>query len=378
MYYVGLDVHAKRSSMCILDDNGKLVKHLEVKGAWQRMLQVVDEQVPKPFAICYEASCGYGYLHDQLARRAERVTVGHPGQIRLIFCAKRKNDRIDGGKLAKLLYLDAVPAVHVPGVDVRAWRGLINYRRKLVGRRAAVKTQIRAHLRGLGIAVGVKGGLWTKKGLAWLAEQAMSSSSADGLRRDVMLDDLAALEERVRKVERELDRIGRAHPGVTLLRTIPGVGPRTAEAFVAHVDDVRRFARVKQVGSYFGLVPCQDASADRNRLGHITKDGPAPVRWLVAEAAWQGRRRSPRIRAFFDRVMRDDPGRKKIALVATANHLTRVMTAMLRSGEVWREEGEASSPAATKTTTQTTTRQTTTAPQLKAQPKRKEKVAEKE
>ena len=161
---------------------------------------------------------------------------------------------------------------------------------------------------------------------------------------------------------------------MTLLRTIPGVGPRTAEAFVAHVDDVRRFARVKQVGSYFGLVPCQDASADRNRLGHITKDGPAPVRWLVAEAAWQGRRRSPRIRAFFDRVMRDDPGRKKIALVATANHLTRVMTAMLRSGEVWREEGEAaaSSPAATKTTTQTAV------PELTAQPKRKEKGAEKE
>jgi transposase len=302
----------------------------------------VDEQVPKPFAICYEASCGYGYLHDQLAKRAERVTVAHPGQLRLIFRAKKKNDRVDADKLAKLLYLKEVPAVHVPGMDVRAWRGLINYRRKLVGRRAAVKTQIRAHLRGLGIAVEVKGGLWTKKGLAWLAEQAMSSASADGLRRDVMVDDLTALEERVRKVERELDRIGRAHPGVTLLRTIPGVGPRTAEAFVAHVDDVSRFARVKQVGSYFGLVPCQDASADRNRLGHITKDGPAPVRWLIAEAAWQGRRRSPRIRAYFDRVMRGDPQRKKIALVATAHHLTRVMAAMLRSGEVWREAAEPS------------------------------------
>jgi transposase len=364
MYYVGLDVHAKRSSMCILDENGKRVKHLEVKGAWQRMLQVVDEQVPKPFAICYEASCGYGYLHDQLARRAERVTVGHPGQLRLIFRSKKKNDRIDGGKLAKLLYLDEVPVVHVPGVDVRAWRGLINYRRKLVGRRAAVKTQIRAHLRGLGIA--------------WLSSELALASPADRVRRDVLVDDLSALEDKVRRVEKELDRIGRAHPGVTLLRTIPGVGPRTAEAFVAHVDDVRRFARVKQVGSYFGLVPCQDASADRNRLGHITKDGPAGVRWLVAEAAWQGRRRSPRIRAFFDRVMRDDPGRKKIALVATANHLTRVMTAMLRSGEVWREEGEASSPAATKTTMQTTTTQMTT-PQLKAQqPKRKKKGAEKE
>jgi transposase len=344
MYIVGLDVHAKRSSMCILDENGKLVKHLEVKGGgWQRMLQVVDEQVPKPFAICYEASCGYGYLHDQLAKRAERVTVAHPGQLRLIFRSKKKNDRVDADKLAKLLYLNEVPAVHVPGVDVRAWRGLINYRRKLIGRRAAVKTQIRAHLRGLGIvAVEGKGGLWTKKGIAWLKEQAMSSSSsssaADAVRRDVMVDDLTALEAKVRKVEKELDRIGRAHPGVTLLRTIPGVGPRTAEAFVAHVDDVSRFARVKQVGSYFGLVPCQDASADRCRLGHITKDGPAPVRWLIAEAAWQGRRRSPKIRAYFDRVMRGDPQRKKIALIATAHHLTRVMAAMLRSGEVWREE----------------------------------------
>jgi hypothetical protein len=104
------------------------------------------------------------------------------------------------------------------------------------------------------------------------------------------------------------------------------------------VDDVGRFGRVKQVGTYFGLVPCQDASADRNRLGHITKEGPAQARWLLAEAAWQGRRRSATIRGFFDRVMRNDPDRKKVALVATAHYLTRVMAAMLRSGEAWRED----------------------------------------
>lgn len=360
MYYVGLDVHAKRSSLCILDENGKLVKRLEVKGAWPRLLAVVDAQVPRPFAICYEASCGYGYLYDQFAKRAERVTVGHPGQIRLIFRSKKKHDRVDAGKLAKLLYLDEVPVVHVPGVDVRAWRGLINYRRKLVARRGAVKTQVRALLRGLGIAVGVKGGLWTKKGVKWLTRELALASAADRVRRDVLADDLAHLEAKVATVEKELDRIAKGHPGVALLRTIPGVGPRTAEAFVAHVDDVSRFARVKQVGSYFGLVPCQDASADRNRLGHITKDGPAGARWLVAEAAWQGRRRSPRIRAYFDRVMRNDPNRKQIALVATAHHLTRVMAAMLRSGEVWREQEQTSQTPAldqqqekTKTETKT-------------------------
>ena len=103
-------------------------------------------------------------------------------------------------------------------------------------------------------------------------------------------------------------------------------------------------------------MPCQDASADRNRLGHITKDGPAGVRWLLAEAAWQGRRRSAKIRAFFDRVMRGDANRKKIALVATAHHLARVMTAMLRSGEAWREDDEAVAPAASPAAQQSKTK----------------------
>jgi transposase len=91
------------------------------------------------------------------------------------------------------------------------------------------------------------------------------------------------------------------------------------------------------VGSYFGLVPLQDASADKNRLGHITKQGPATVRRLVTEAAWQGIRRSPEVRAFFERVQRDDPQRKKIAIVATAHYLVRVMLAMLRDGRGWQQ-----------------------------------------
>jgi hypothetical protein len=106
---------------------------------------------------------------------------------------------------------------------------------------------------------------------------------------------------------------------------------------VAHLDDVSRFSRNKQVGSYFGLVPCQDQSAGRDRLGHITRDGPPAVRKLLCEAAWQGIRRSPALQEFFERVTRGEADRRKIALVATAHHLARVMAAMLRSGEVWRE-----------------------------------------
>jgi transposase len=84
-------------------------------------------------------------------------------------------------------------------------------------------------------------------------------------------------------------------------------------------------------------VPSQDQSGDRNRLGHITREGAPIVRQLVAEAAWQAIRRSPRVRAFYERARRDDPQRRKIALVATAHYLVRVMWAILRRGTVWQE-----------------------------------------
>ena len=93
---------------------------------------------------------------------------------------------------------------------------------------------------------------------------------------------------------------------------------------------------MRAIGSYFGLVPCQDQSAGRNHLGRITRTGPATVRKLLIEAAWQSIRRCDETKKFFERVMRGDPDRRKIALVATAHHLLRVMLAMLKTGELCR------------------------------------------
>ena len=120
MWFVGLDVHQRSSAVCILDKNGKRVKRMQIRGPWSKVIEVLRE-IRHPFAICYEASCGYGYLYDQLRRFARRVVVAHPGQLRLIFRSKRKNDRVDAETLAKLLFLDEVPAVYVPSVDVRSW-----------------------------------------------------------------------------------------------------------------------------------------------------------------------------------------------------------------------------------------------------------------
>ena len=160
---------------------------------------------------------------------------------------------------------------------------------------------------------------------------------ASELKRDMLLDELADVKRCVRTGTKALDKMGRRHPGVTLLRTIPGVGMRTAETIAAYIDDPKRFGRSSQVAAYFGLIPCQDASAGVNRLGHITRQGPGTARKYLVEAAWQGVYRSPKIRAYFERILRGKKERRKIALVATAHYLLRCMHAMLVRCEPWRE-----------------------------------------
>ena len=215
---------------------------------------------------------------------------------------------------------------------------MIKHRRKLVAEQTRTKNAIRSLLRSQGVEA--PRGLWTKKGLIWLASVPLETE-LDELQRDIMRERLESLASMIKRVERVLNQKVANHPGVELLRTIPGVGPRTGEAVVAYIDDPMRFHRNKAIGSYFGLIPKQDASGRSNRLGHITREGPALVRCLLVEAAWQGIRRCPHIRQVFERIQRDDKQRKKIALVATAHYLLRAMLAMLQTGEVWRYSAEA-------------------------------------
>jgi transposase len=333
MYYVGLDVHYRTSTYCILNGHGRELKCETVRGHWPKLLDRLAT-IKGKWTVCFEASCGYGYLHRELSRIAKRVVVAHPGQLRLIFRSKRKNDRVDSRKLAKLLYLDEVPPAYVPGEDVQSWRELIEPRRRVVDRQTACKNAVRTLLRGHGIIA--PRGLWTKKGLAWLGQLPMPTA-VSGLKRDMLLAELADIKRLVRTVTKSLDEIGRRQPAVALLRTIPGVGMRTAETVAAYIDDPKRFSRSSQVAAYFGLIPCQDASAGVNRLGHITRQGPGTARKYLVEAAWQGVYRSPKIRAYFERILHGKKERRKIALVATAHYLLRCMHAMLIHCEPWRE-----------------------------------------
>ena len=130
MLYVGLDVHLRTSSWCILDQNGKTIKEETLRGDIDAVVARLSE-IREAWSVCFEASCGYGTLYEKLIRVAQRVVVAHPGRLRLIFKSKKKFDRVDGRKLAKILYLDEVPQVWVPPVQVRKWREVVEFRKRL-------------------------------------------------------------------------------------------------------------------------------------------------------------------------------------------------------------------------------------------------------
>lgn len=334
MFYVGLDIHSRQITICVLDANGQVFRRCQVR----QIDQMMDflERLPGRWGVCYEASTGYGMYFEMLSKVADHVAVAHPGLLRLIFRSKQKNDRRDALKLAKLLYVGEVPRVHVPSGEVRAWRELITFRRKLIEKRTRAKNGIRGLLRSLGIQAPRKPGLWTKRGTAWLKQLALANSM-HALKRDLLVDEILSLSAQLRRVEKELARYSAGSVAVQILRSIPGVGPRTAEAVAAFLDDPHRFSNSKRVGSYFGLVPSQDQSGSTNRLGHITREGSATVRHLLTEAVWQAVRRSPTVRAYLERVQRGEADRRKIAVVATAHYLVRVMWSMLKHGTLWEE-----------------------------------------
>jgi transposase len=120
--------------------------------------------------------------------------------------------------------------------------------------------------------------------------------------------------------------------------SIPGVGPRTAEAILAYTDEVRRFKRSKQYTAYFGMTPKLDESGQTRRLGHISKEGPSVVRWLLVESVWRAIQKSPGLKAFYERIVGGQSQRRKVAVVATARKLLAIMRAMLQTGELFNEE----------------------------------------
>ena len=252
--------------------------------------------------------------------------VGDPAQIRAKRVRKHKNDREDARLLLKLLVEDRFPRVWVPSAENRDVRQLLWHRHRLVQMRTRVMNQLQAI--ALNEGVRRRKGLWSQRG----REQRETLTLADWAtpRRKDLLDLLDRLNPRIEELSEAIEQEAGQRPEVKRLMTHPGVGALTALAFVLIIGSPERFRGVKQIGSYLGLAPCEDSSADRQRLGHISKQGNALLRFLLVEAAQAVVRFDPEWRRhFLHLAMRRH---RAIAKVAMARKLAVGLYWMWRKG----------------------------------------------
>ena len=256
---------------------------------------------------------------------------------------KQKSDRRDALKAAQLSAVNQLRPVHVPQAEVRQWRALIAYRQQLVQRRTRMRNHIRDLLQREGVILPRGRKAWTEVGLSDLQAQVrpLAEVPLTELWRGELAVELAQLTElqlQLQTVVAKLDELGAADAHVQLLRTIPGVGPRLAEAVVTMFDDPARFRRSSEVSAYIGMVPKQFDSGETERSGRITRQGNRLVRSLLVEVAWASLRHNPWARQTYQRIQAGKKSRKKTAIVAVGRKLLVRCWAMLRHQTPWRWE----------------------------------------
>src|SRR6476661_5163346 len=325
MLIIGCDYHPGFQQIAFVDtDTGEAAErrltHREEAEQFYRALQA------RRVRIGMEAS-GHSRWFERLLNELQfELWIGDAAEIRTKRVRKQKTDREDARLLLKLLREDRFPRIWVPDAENRDLRQLLWHRHRLVQMRTRIMNQL--HVVALNEGVRRKKALWRAAGRAELESIVLAPWA--GRRRQDLLDLLDRLTPKIQELTGKLEQIVQRRPVTRQLSTHPGVGPLTALAYELVIGMPERFQCAKQVASYVGLVPAEESSGDRRRLGHISKQGNVLLRFLLVEAAQVTVRSDARWRSqFFHLALRRG---RKIAKVAMARKLAVEVYWMWRQG----------------------------------------------
>jgi transposase len=215
--------------------------------------------------------------------------IGDAAEIKAKRVKKQKFDREDARLLLRLLRENNFPQIWVPGPENRDLRQLLWHRHRLVQMRTRIKNQLQALAMNEGYCWKKK--LFSDQGRAQLEKLALAPWASR--RRQELLELLDRMNPTIEELTAAVEREARKRPEAMRLMTHPGVGPLTALAYVLIIGTPTRFQRGKQIGTYVGMIPCEESSARKQRLGYISKQGNSLLRFLLVEAAQAAARIHP-------------------------------------------------------------------------------------
>lgn len=327
-YYVGLDVSLNTVFVCIVDEKGRLMKECEIPSTPEAIgsfLKGVDLEVEK---IGLESGNLTHYLKKGLKKMGYEVAVMESRKMAAILATViNKTDKNDARGIAEALRVGHYrECVHRSDEAIEV-RTILHARQTAVEERSHLLSSIKGHLKVYGIKLGKGKGktFRTKVEGAIIKLKPRVQTVIKSL-----LKILNAIEEEIKDLDKEIKAMAKEDKEVLLLQTIDGVGPITALAFKAEIDDPKRFADSRDVAAYIGLTPSQYASGETQRQGGISKKGPKRMRCLLVEAATCLLTRSrswSKLKAWGMKIMKKK-GKKK-AIIAIARKLAVTMHRML-------------------------------------------------
>lgn len=339
MKYVGVDLHKKVISVCVVVLVGRKRKVVarkrfaceDVEGICRFFRELGR------FQVVVEATASYEWFVDLVEGTADRVVLAHPKKLRIIAQSKYKTDKIDAWILAEFLALDMIPEAYRPTPRQREHRALVRYRYYVQRRTVSVRNKMRHILANYNADVKE---LFTARGLKHLAEFKVSAADrfvlcrleAEWREHQARLkaadEQLKAFAQKGTVAERESREV---------LETFPLMGPVTSDIVLSELGDVKRLRSLKRAASFAGLAPGFRESAGRRKEQGITKEGPRLLRWAMIQLAWRLVVRTAYWRGIFAKL-EVRAGRKK-AIVAVARRAFCVIVSMLRSGQAYQVSG---------------------------------------
>ncbi len=335
MYYTGIDLHRKTSFVTTVDESGQVVNKVNMINDEVTILDYflsLDDDTK----VVIESTANWYWLYDLLTEHQIPVVVSNPVKTKAIASARIKNDKLDSHMLAQLLRANFLATVHVSSQRTRQLKELLRHRSKLVRDMVRMKNRIHNIMAKNNVTVPTSD-LFGKRGLDFLMHVQLPSYQRHQV--DTYLTLYQQLKAHTEVLTKQVKHYALDDPMAQLLMTIPGVGPITAMFMVAEIEDISRFKSYRHLSSYAGLVPRLDASADKQRMGRITKQGSAYLRTALVEAAQAATRTKSRLNIFFRRrIVRS--GYQK-AIVATAHKIIQYAFYILRDQTPYRENIDA-------------------------------------
>ncbi|MGB8623966.1 MAG: IS110 family transposase [Paracoccaceae bacterium] len=329
-YYAGLDVSMEETHICVLDREGALIREGKTRSSPATIARFLADGPPCEQVI-FETGRMAPMLYHGLVEQGIPIQCVESRQAyqALKSLAGHKTDRNDARGLAHLARTGFYKPTHVKSLSAHAIRSLIAARKKLVGQRVTIDNQIR----GLVVVFGVR--LPRALSPAFKDAALKVSDGVPGLHaalcglfaaREAILTAVAAIDADMKRMVRKSKVCAR-------LMTVPGIGPITALAFAAAIDEPSRFKRSRDVGAYLGLVPRRYQSGEIDYTGSISKRGDVRVRTLLYEAANVMLTRCSgtlKLKTWALEIGARSTMRK--ARVALARRLAIIMHAMMRDG----------------------------------------------